>query len=210
MRSMLVWLMVLSGGVSGPTEPPAMPVPTDAPKPQEPCQPAELFATDNTDPLFEIQADVTIALNSVPVTGSTPLDGVYWSNELQQTTYERSREFHLCSAGEPTLHTLAEALRRQFNQEAVLTFDYLPQNAPEANAIAVTVPNIDIARFRDAFVSDSATHNRLQGGSVTPTDHTLILITATGDLDIARRLVGEAGGSWDAATIAYGRREFVE
>jgi hypothetical protein len=38
----------------------------------------------------------------------------------------------------------------------------------------------------------------------------LILITATGDLDVARRLVGAAGCSWDAATIAYGRREFVD
>ena len=43
-----------------------------------------------------------------------------------------------------------------------------------------------------------------------PTDHNLILITATGDLDIARRLVGEAGGSWDAAVIAYGKQEFVD
>jgi hypothetical protein len=202
MRSVLVWLMVLSGGVFGPETP--------APS----CHPTELFVTDNTDPLFEIQADVTIAQNGVAATGSTPLDGVYWSTVLQQTTDERSREFHLCSPDEPTLHTIAEALRRQFNQEAVLTFDYLPDNlpehAPEASAAAVSVPDIDLARFRAAFVSDSAAHRRLRGGSVTTTDHTLILITATGDLDVARKLVGEAGGSWDAASIAYGRREFVD
>ena len=59
------------------------------------------------------------------------------------------------------MHTLAEALRRQFNQEAVLTFDYLPQNAPGANSIAVTVPNIDIARFRDAFAATIA-YGRLE------------------------------------------------
>jgi hypothetical protein len=152
---------------------------------------------------------VTIALSGATVTGSTLLDGVFWSNELQQTTSERSREFHLCSADEPTLHTAAEALRRQFNQESVLTFDYLPQNAPEANAITINVPNVDIARFRDAFVADSAAHNRLLGGSVT-TDHSLILVAGNGDLDIARRLVSEAGGSWNAATIAYGKREFVQ
>jgi len=135
---------------------------------------------------------------------------VYWSTELQQTTSERSREFHLCSPDELTLHTLADALRRQFHQEAVLTFDYLPQDAPGANAVTVTVPDIDLARFRAAFGSDAAAHRRLRGGSVTTTDHTLILITATGDLDVTRRLVGAAGGGWDAATIAYGRREFVE
>ena len=85
------------------------------------------------------------------------------------------------------------------------------------------VPDIDLARFRAAFVSDPAAHRRLRGGSVTTTDHTLILVTATGDLDVARRLVGEAGGSWNAAsiaygsanswstaTIAYGRTEFVD
>ncbi|CKT89732.1 membrane protein [Mycobacterium tuberculosis] len=49
------------------------------------------------------------------------------------------------------MHNAAEALHRQFNQEAVLTFDYLPQNAPEADAILITVPDIGIARFRDAF-----------------------------------------------------------
>jgi hypothetical protein len=175
-----------------------------------PCREAELFATDNTDPLFEIQADVTIAQNGATVTGSTLLDGVFWSNELQQTIYERSREFHLCGADEPTLHNAAEALRRQFNQEAVLTFDYLPQHAPTANAITITVPDIDITRFRDAFVADSAVHHRLHGGSVTTTDHTLILVAGNGDFDVARRLVSEAGGSWNAATIAYGKREFVE
>lgn len=41
------------------------------------------------------------------------------------------------------------------------------------------------------------------------TDHTLILIAGTGELDLARRLVQEAGGSWSAADIAYGRSEFV-
>jgi hypothetical protein len=197
MRSVLVWLIVLSGGVFLPS----------APAPN--CQPAELFIADNADPLFEIQADVTIAQNGAAATGSTPIEGVYWSTQLQQTTTERSREFHLCSPDELTLHTLAEALRRQFNQEAVLTFDYLPQDAPQAHAVAVTVPDVDLARFRDALMSDPAVHRRLRGGSVT-TDHTLILITDTGDLAVARRLVAEAGGSWDSAVIAYGRSEFVE
>src|SRR5262249_19168459 len=56
-----------------------------------PCNPAELFATDNTDPLFEIQANVTIALNGAAVRGSTPLDAAYWSNALQQTRLRQAR-----------------------------------------------------------------------------------------------------------------------
>jgi hypothetical protein len=202
MRSVLVWLMVLLGG--------GIVTATPAKSEVGSCQPAELFATDNTDPLFEIQANVTIALTGATVTGSTLLDGVFWSKTLQQSSNERSREFHLCSADETTLHTAAEALRRQFNQEAVLTFFYLPQEAPDANAVVITVPDVDFARFRDAFVADAAARNRLQGGSVATTGHTLILVAGNGDRDVARRLVGEAGGSWNAATIAYGNREFAD
>jgi hypothetical protein len=196
MRSVLVWLMVLFCGT--------FPAPTQA----APCQQAELFATDNTDPLFETQADATIALSGAAVTGSTPLDGVYWSNALQRSTYERSREFHMCGA-DGSLHTAAEALRRQFNQEAVLTFDYLPEHAPDEDAIIIAVPDVDIARFGEALAADPAARNRMRGGSVTTTDHTLILVAGNDDRDVARRLVAEAGGNWEAASIAYGRREFV-
>lgn len=158
------------------------------------CRPAELFATDNTTDGFELPAVATIALTGTVVTGSTLVDGVFWSNERQQIGYERSREFHLCVVDAPTLHNAAEALHRQFNQEAVLTFDYLPQNAPEADAILITVPDIGIARFRDAFASDLAAHHRLRGGSVTTADHTLILVAGNGDLmspaDSSRRPAG--------------------
>jgi hypothetical protein len=194
MRSVLVWLMVLFCCT--------FPAPTAA----APCRQAELFATDNTDPLFETQATVTIALSGAAVTGSTPLDGVYWSNALQRSTYERSREFHLCGA-DGSLHTAAEALRRQLNEEAVLTFDY--EQAPDEDAIIIAVPDVDIARFGDALAADPAARDRIRGGSVTTTDHTLILVAGNDDRDVARRLVAEAGGNWEAATIAYGKREFV-
>ena len=202
MRSMLVWLMVLFGGIFLP----ATPANGDA----GPCQPAELFAADDADPLFEMQANATIALNGAAVTGSTPLDGVYWSNAQRQITFERSREFHLCVADELTLHNVAEALRRQFGQEAVLTFDYLPRDAPETDAVRIAVPGSDIERLQIAFTADSAARHRLQGGSVTTFDHTLVLVAGTDDLDIARQLAEEAGGNWSAATIAYGNREFVD
>lgn len=201
MRSVLVWLMVCISSCFAATTPANADVGS--------CHPAELFVTDDTHPLFEMQATVTIALSGAAVTGSTPLDGVYWSSALQRSTYERSREYHLCGA-DASSHSAAEALRRQFNQEAVLTFDYLPQDAPEEDAILITVPDIDIARFGYALVADPAARNRMRGGSVTTTDRTLILVAATGDLDVARRLVSEAGGNWNAATVAYGRRELVE
>jgi hypothetical protein len=202
MRSVLVWLMVLSGCITATAAPARGDVGV--------CRPAELFATDTADPMFEMQADVTIALNGATATGSTRLEGVYWSNVLQQATYERSREFHLCSPDEPTLHTVAEALRRQFNQEAVLTFDYLPQHAPEANAVVIRVPDVDVARFRDALVADQSASYRLRGGSVTTTDHTLILVAAKDDSAVAQRLVSAAGGNWNAATIDSGKREFAD
>jgi hypothetical protein len=219
MRSVLVWLMVFSGSIVW-----CFVAATPAKSDVGSCRPAELFATDNTaaitDPgasslqdglaLFEMQADATMTQYGVAVTGSTLLDGVSWSPELRRATYERAREFHLCAADEPTLHTAAEALRGQFDQKTVLTFEYLPQQAPEANAITVAVPDIDLARFRDAFFADSTAHRRLLGGSVTTTDRTLILVAAGGDLDLVRRLVGEAGGNSNATTIAYGRREIVE
>jgi hypothetical protein len=78
------------------------------------------------------------------------------------------------------------------------------------NAILITVPDVDIARFGDALVADPTARNRVRGGSVTTTDHTLILVAGNDDREDARRLVDEAGGNWNTATIAYGRREFVE
>jgi hypothetical protein len=41
-------------------------------------------------------------------------------------------------------------------------------------------------------------------------DHTLILVADLADLGLARRLAAEAGGQTQAATLRYGRREFVE
>jgi hypothetical protein len=199
MRSVLLWLVVFFGSVFVAVTPASA----------APCQPAELFVTDNTDPLFEAQADTTMAQGGATPMGSTPLDGVFWSNALQQASYERSREFHLC-ADEPALHTAGEALRGQFHQESVLSFGYLPQSAPGVNAILITVPDVDIARFGDALTADPTARNRVRGGSVTTTDHTLILVAGNDDREDARRLVDEAGGNWNTATIAYGRREFVE
>lgn len=183
---------------------------------------AEIFATNNTavinDPndarlrdgleTFEEQAEDTMARNNARAVGSTLLDGVYWSDELQQTTYERSREFHLCDVGEPQLHAVAEQVRRQFHQESVLTFEYLPQGQPGADAAIVTVPDIEVHRFHDALVADRPAQDRLDGGSVT-VDRTLLLVAGATDIDVARNLVTESGGDWSVASVRYGKREFV-
>lgn len=73
-RAISVLAALLGGGALGRPSRPGGDV--------SPCREAELFATDNSDPLFEIQADVTIAQNGAAVTGATLLDGVFWSNEL--------------------------------------------------------------------------------------------------------------------------------
>lgn len=202
---MLMWLLI-AGSTS------VAPVPANA----GPCHPAELFATDSSDQggldeleLFALQATATLALNGAPVTGSALLDGVFWSDERQQVAVERARQFHLCVVDEPALDAAAQALRRQFGQQAVLTFDYLTEDARDSQAAIIAVPGIDFARFRDAFVADEAAHHRLLGGSVTATEPTLILVAANEDLDIAHRLVDASGGDWATATITYGDREIV-
>lgn len=207
MRSMLVWPLVCIGVNFGVTSAPRATADTGD------CRPAALFISADDSPLFDLQASTTITLNGASVTGTTPLDGVYWSGESADV--ERARRFQLCVVDEPTLHTVAEALRRQFDQQAVLTFDYLPEDPANANAnananaITIAVPDVDFARFVAAFVADPGAHHRLQGGSVTTGEHTLILIAGKDDLDTARRLVYASGGDWTRATVAYGDRELV-
>lgn len=190
----------------------------------DPSQPqAELFATDNTavisdsdDPrlqnrleLFELQVDTTILANAAMATGSTLVDGVFWSAKTDQTTYERSRDFHLSCVDEFQLHHIADQIRMQFNQESVLTFEHLPADAPEADAVTVSVPDVDRSRLHDALAGDSEARDRLVGGSVTE-DHMLILVANIVDIGLARQLAVEAGGQAQAATVQYGRREFVK
>jgi hypothetical protein len=184
---------------------------------------AELFATNNTavitdpgdvrlrDPLqlFDIQVDQIILRSGAVAPESTVVDGVFWSDELQQTTYERSRDFHLCGVDAFELHSVADEVRRQFNQQSVLTFEYLPQDAPGIDAVKIEVPAVDVARFRDALATDPVARQRLVGGSVTDTQ-TLILVADVADYALASQLVLKSGGPLQAAAVEYGRRAFVE
>lgn len=208
----LVWLLIAGGTAVAHGSANASP---------DLCHPAELFASDSSDlpaldelrpfeiQAFEIRANATLALNRAPAAGSVLLDGVFWSDERQQVIIEPARQFHLCVVDEPTLHTAAEAVRSQFDQQTVLTFDYRIEDVRDSHAALITVPGIDFTRFRDAFAADEAAHQRLLGGSVTTTEPTLILVAHKDDLEIARRLVEASGGDWASAIIGYGEREIV-
>ena len=99
---------------------------------------AEMFATSNTtmiadpdDPRlhdrlepFASQVYGTIRANAALPVGSDVMDGVFWSEDLQQLTFEPSREFHLACVDEGELTRIAEVVAGQFGQESVLTFTY--------------------------------------------------------------------------------------
>lgn len=192
-------------------------VPGDAARPQ-----AELFATNNTavitdpadgrllDPLddFSLQVSAITAQNLVLPVRSTPVDGVYWSQDDNHMTYERSRAFELACVDRDDLQRIGEQVRRQYGQESVLTFEYLPAGDAEINAVAVEVPGVDRVRFHDALAADASAREALGGGSITE-DGWLILIADIKDVSTAHRLVDAAGGRWQDASIQYGKRDFI-
>lgn len=196
----------------------AMVRPADAARPPQ----AEIFATNNTaiitDPAdprlntrlvrFARQVRRIIRDNGARPRGSTLLNGVFWSTDLRQTTYERSREFDVDRTDPIELHHIAELIRKQFDQESVLTFEPLPQTSARADAIEVEVPGLDVQRLHDGLVADPVARDHLQGGSVT-LDGRLILIAALADFDLVRDFVTELGGDWTRRSLRYGDLEFV-
>ncbi len=186
------------------------------------CPAAELFATNNTavitDPddarlkdrlrAFDREVRATIRANGAIPAGSTLLDGVFWSGDLRRTTYERSRKFDVNRVGADGLHRLAETVRKQYDQEAVLTFRCLPSTAPETDAVEIEAPGVSAARLREALLADPEARMRLGGGSVT-LDGRLVLVAPLADLPLARRFAGELGVDWNTAKVRYGDEEFV-
>jgi hypothetical protein len=183
---------------------------------------AGVFATDNTatitdpaDPRLDKRL-VGFARRSTELIrggggmplGSQLLDGVFFSSDSGTVTFERSRGFDVDDVSTEELAGLADAIRRRFRQQSVLTFDYLPRGAPGVDAVEVEVPGVDVARFRDALVADRATAERLVGGSVT-LDGRLLLVVELADLGLAQDVAEAAGGDWDAGLLRFGDREFV-
>jgi hypothetical protein len=184
--------------------------------------PSEIFATDNTaiitdpnDPRldtrligFEHQVDDFIRDGGAQPHKSTLVDGVFWSSDLQQTTYETSREFDVARATPTELHDIADAIRVQFHQESVLTFELLPQNSPRVNAVQIETPGVDVTRLHDGLVANPAIRDELVGGSVTK-QHVLILIASLADLTLAQQFIASLGGSTADTRVRYGADEFV-
>lgn len=184
--------------------------------------PAEIFASNNTaiitdpdDPrldtrlvAFERQVDGIIRHDGGDPDGSTLLDGVFWSSDLQQTTYERSREFEVEDVSPARLHQIADDIRVRFHQESVLTFEPLPRTSPRATGVEVHVAGLDVQRLHDGLVADPAVRDELGGGSVTLRGE-MILIADAADLGLVRQFIAELGADPARATVGYGALEFV-
>ncbi|MFE6689731.1 hypothetical protein ACFVFQ_25045 [Streptomyces sp. NPDC057743] len=214
--SILVTICVLAAGTVGTGTAQATPIPSHA------TAQAEIFATSNraliTDPAdprlktrllrFDREVRDVIRANGGRTSTSRLLEGVYWSSEQKNTTYEPSREFDVNRVSASGLHHIAGVLAKQYHQESVLTFRYLPRTAPDAKAIEIEAPGIDARRLHDALVADSAARDRLGGGSVA-TGGRLILVTPRADLALARKFVTGLGVDWSAAQVRYGAEELV-
>ncbi|MBC6463939.1 hypothetical protein HKK74_00275 [Actinomadura alba] len=183
---------------------------------------AEIFATNNTDVItdpndprldtrlteFALQVRTIIQANGGVYSGSTLVDGVFWSSSGQYVTYERSRDFDVNDVDELELRHIAELVGKEFDQESVLTFRHLPSSSPAVDAVRVEVPGVDVQRLYEGLMADPVVRDRLGGGSVT-LDGRLILVAGVADLSLVRSFVTALGGDWLAATVEYGDWEFV-
>src|SRR5215468_4081845 len=93
---------------------------------------AQIFATNNTrvitdpadpqlsDPLnaFANQVERIVVRGGGSPRGSQLLDGVFFSSDLNTTTFERSREFDVDRVDDDELHAIADTIRGRFGQES--------------------------------------------------------------------------------------------
>ncbi|MGW8327228.1 hypothetical protein ACWGLE_04865 [Streptomyces sp. NPDC055897] len=186
------------------------------------CPAAEIFATNNTaiitDPAdprlrtrlnrFDHEVRGIIQANGARPGASKLLNGVFWSGELKQTTYERSREFDVTRVDRDGLHHIAGVIAKQFHQESVLTFRCLPRTSPETDAVEIQAPGVSATRLHDALVDDPEAREELGGGSVTLGGR-LVLIAPVADLPLARKFTESLGVDWSRAQVRYGDEEFV-
>ncbi|WP_371273143.1 hypothetical protein [Streptomyces sp. MUSC 14] len=182
----------------------------------------EVFATNNTaiitepaDPRlrtrltrFDHEVRGIIHAQGARPGASTLLDGVFWSGDLKQATYERSREFDVNRVGRDGLHHIAGVIAKQYHQESVLTFRCLPRTAPETDAVEIQAPGVSAARLRNSLLANPEARDELGGGSVT-LDGRLVLIAPLADLPLARKFTESLGVDWNTAEVRYGDEEFV-
>ena len=171
------------------------------------ADPADPRLQDRLEP-FESEVDGTVLANAALPVGSELIHGVFWSEDLQQLTFESSREFYLACVDEGELTRIAELVAGQFGQESVLTFTYHPDNAPPADSFLAEVPGVDVQRFHDALAADPDARTRLGGGSINE-DGSLVLVAADEDAEVAKRLVARSGGELDMSGVRHGTSRFV-
>ncbi|MFF2773913.1 hypothetical protein ACFVU3_03315 [Streptomyces sp. NPDC058052] len=188
----------------------------------EDCPAGQIFATDNTavitDPAdprlrtrlrrFDHEVRGIVRAHGAEPGASRLLDGVFWSGDLRQATYERSREFEVERVGRDGLRHIAGVLVKEYRQEAVLTFRCLPRASPETDAVEIQAPGVTAARLRDALLANPGARDGLGGGSVT-LDGRLVLIAPLADLPLAKAFTEDLGVDWSTAEVRYGDEEFV-
>ncbi|MFE9369286.1 hypothetical protein ACFYM2_05835 [Streptomyces sp. NPDC006711] len=186
------------------------------------CPPAQIFATDNTaiitDPAdprlktrltrFDHEVRGIIHANGARPGPSKLLNGLFWSRELEKTTYERSREFDVGHVSPDGLRHIAGVIRKRYHQESVLTFRCLARISPATDAVEIQASGVSPTALRDALLADPEARDELGGGSVT-LDGRLILVAPVADLPVAKKLTQALGVDWDTAQVRYGDEEFV-
>ncbi|NDZ78829.1 hypothetical protein G3I19_09880 [Streptomyces sp. SID10853] len=186
------------------------------------CPAGEVFATNNTavitDPAdprlktrltrFDHEVRGIIHANGARPGASELLDGIFWSGDLKQATYERSREFDINRAGRDGLHHIAGVIAKQYHQESVLTFRCLPRTSPETDAAEIQASGVSATRLHDALVADPEARDKLGGGSVTLGGR-LVLVVPRADLSLAEKFTKNLGVDWNTVEVRYGEREFV-
>ena len=91
----------------------------------------------------------------------------------------------------------------------MLTFDHLPREDDEVNAIELEVPGVTADALRDGLLADQTAREELFGGSVTLGGR-LLLVAELADAELARTFAGRIGGDLRRAETRYGERAFVE
>jgi hypothetical protein len=185
------------------------------------AQDAEIFATNNTavitDPAdprlqdrlkgFARDVERIIHEGGGKPRGSELLDGVFAGDA--GLTFERSRVFDVDRVTDEELHTIADTIRARFDQQSVLTFDHLPADSDEVDALLLDVPGVSAAALRKGLQEDAEARDRLFGGSVTLDRH-LLLVASFGDGEFARAFAKKLGGDLKRAQMHFGKRAFVE
>lgn len=157
---------------------------------------------------FDHEVRAIISANGARPGTSTLLNGVFWSSDPEEATYERSRRFDVDQVGRDGVRHIAGVIAKRYDQEAVLTFRCLPRTSPETDAVEIQAPGVSQADLHGALIADPEDRDALGGGSTT-LDGRLVLVAPLADLPMARKFTKALGVDWNDAEVRYGDEEFV-